>query len=58
MAVLWAWYAEHRFGVLFYGDILPLSDPARGLAVVEVVSGQLYLAVLVARLVSGWRARG
>jgi len=43
---------------LGYGDILPLSDPARGLAVVEVVSGQLYLAVLVARLVSGWRARG
>ncbi|MEQ1800872.1 MAG: potassium channel family protein [Gammaproteobacteria bacterium] len=42
---------------LGYGDILPLSDPARGLAVVEVVSGQLYLAVLVARLVSGWRGK-
>jgi hypothetical protein len=40
---------------LGYGDILPLSDPARGLAIVEVVGGQLYLAVMVARLVSAWR---
>jgi hypothetical protein len=36
---------------LGYGDIVPLSAPARGLAVVEAVSGQLYLTVLVARLV-------
>ncbi len=40
---------------LGYGDVLPLSDPARGLAVIEVVGGQLYLAVMVARLVSAWR---
>jgi hypothetical protein len=40
---------------LGYGDILPLSDPARGLAVLQVVGGQLYLAVMVARLVSAWR---
>ena len=40
---------------LGYGDILPLSDPARGLAIIETVGGQLYLAVLVARLVSAWR---
>ena len=37
---------------LGYGDVVPASDPARGLAMVEGVSGQLYLAVLVARLVS------
>jgi hypothetical protein len=43
---------------LGYGDILPLSDPARGLAIVEVVGGQLYLAVMVARLVSAWRNNG
>lgn len=42
---------------LGYGDVLPLSDPARGLAVVEVVGGQLYLAVMVARLVSAWRGK-
>ena len=37
---------------LGYGDIVPISAPARGLAVVEAVAGQMYLAVLVARLVS------
>jgi hypothetical protein len=35
-----------------YGDIVPRSDVARGLAIVEGVGGQLFLAVLVARLVS------
>jgi len=37
---------------LGYGDIVPVSAPARGLAVVESIAGQMYLAVLVARLVS------
>ncbi len=37
---------------LGYGDIIPRSDIARGLAIVEGVGGQLFLAVLVARLVS------
>jgi hypothetical protein len=37
---------------LGYGDMVPTSPPARGLAIVEGVSGQMYLAVLVARLVS------
>jgi hypothetical protein len=37
---------------LGYGDLVPRSLPARGLAIVEAVAGQLYLAVMVARLVS------
>jgi hypothetical protein len=37
---------------LGYGDIVPRTDLARGLAIVEGVGGQLFLAVLVARLVS------
>lgn len=37
---------------LGYGDIVPMSDTARGLAILEAVAGQMYLAVLVARLVS------
>ena len=37
---------------LGYGDIVPASLGARSLAVLEAVFGQLYLAVLVARLVS------
>jgi Ion channel len=42
---------------LGYGDIVPRTDVARGLAVVEGVGGQLFLAVLIARLVSLY-ARG
>jgi len=34
-----------------YGDIMPASPSARGLAVVEAVVGQFYLAVLIAGLV-------
>ena len=37
---------------LGYGDIVPRSDVARGVAIVEAVGGQLFLAVLVARLVA------
>src|SRR5262245_11201082 len=37
---------------LGYGDVVPMSDSARGLAILEAVGGQMYLAVLVARLVS------
>lgn len=33
-----------------YGDISPLSTPARTLAWVEAMTGQLYLAVLIAGL--------
>jgi hypothetical protein len=35
-----------------YGDIVPRTDLARGVAILEAVGGQLFLAVLVARLVS------
>jgi len=34
-----------------FGDIVPVSDIARPLAVLEGVFGQLYLAVMIARLV-------
>lgn len=36
---------------LGYGDITPVSKVMRGLAVLEAIVGQLYLALLVARLV-------
>jgi hypothetical protein len=39
---------------LGYGDIVPLSGVLRGIAVLEAVAGQLYLAVMVAILVSGY----
>jgi hypothetical protein len=34
-----------------YGDITPISDPARSLAMLEAIVGQMYIAVLIARLV-------
>ena len=37
---------------LGYGDVLPKSEIARGLSIVQAVAGQFYLAVMVARLVS------
>jgi hypothetical protein len=37
---------------LGYGDIIPLSPPARAVAAVEGIAGQFYIAVLIARLVS------
>jgi hypothetical protein len=36
---------------LGYGDILPVTPPARMLAAIEAIIGPLYLAVLIARLV-------
>ncbi|MEL7536823.1 MAG: potassium channel family protein [Pseudomonadota bacterium] len=36
---------------LGYGDISPTSDAARGLAILEATTGQIYLTVLVGRLV-------
>ena len=39
---------------LGYGDILPLSPIARGLASVEAVAGTFFTAVLVARLVGAY----
>jgi hypothetical protein len=36
---------------LGYGDVVPKSEVARGVAVLEAVGGQLYVAVMIARLV-------
>jgi Ion channel len=36
---------------LGYGDFLPRTDLARGVTIFEVIGGQLYLAVMVARLI-------
>jgi Ion channel len=38
------------------GDIVPLTGPARGLATLEGILGQFYMAVLVARLVGLYSA--
>jgi hypothetical protein len=40
-----------------YGDIVPINHIVRGLAIFEAIAGQLYLAVMVARLVSLYSVR-
>ena len=36
---------------LGYGDVVPKTDVARGIVVLEAIGGQLYVAVMIARLV-------
>lgn len=43
---------------LGYGDIAPLSGSARALSTLEALIGQIYLAVLIARLVGIHAAQG
>ena len=45
------YYSFVTITTLGYGDISPTSDIARSLALLEAVIGQIYLVVLVARLV-------
>jgi hypothetical protein len=45
------YYSFATLTTLGYGDITPIAKPARMLAVTEAILGQIYLTVLVARLV-------
>lgn len=45
------YYSFITLTTLGYGDITPVSPPARALSSLEAVTGQLYIAVLIARLV-------
>lgn len=45
------YYSFVTLATLGYGDFLPKSELARGVATFEVIGGQLFLAVMVARLV-------
>jgi voltage-gated potassium channel len=51
------YYSFVTLATLGYGDIVPRSEAARGLAIIEAVAGQLYLAVLIARMVSLYAAK-
>lgn len=50
----WVYYSFVTLTTLGYGDILPLSGTARGLAYLQAIVGQFYIAVLVAGLVSAY----
>ncbi|MCP4692765.1 MAG: two pore domain potassium channel family protein [Desulfobacterales bacterium] len=48
---VFVYYSFATLTTLGYGDISPLTDQARALAIIEAIIGQLYLVVLIARLV-------
>src|SRR5436190_9786276 len=48
------YYSFVTLATLGYGDFLPRSELARGVATLEVIGGQLYLAVMVARLIGAF----
>ncbi|MCF2514591.1 potassium channel family protein [Sphingomonas sp. G124] len=48
------YYSFVTLATLGYGDFLPRSELARGIATLEVIGGQLYLAVMVARLIAAF----
>jgi len=48
----WIYFSFVTLTTVGYGDILPVSPAARSLAVLEAVTGPLYIAILLARLVS------
>jgi hypothetical protein len=45
------YYSFVTLATLGYGDVVPRTELARGVAVLEAVGGQLYVAVTIARLV-------
>jgi hypothetical protein len=48
----WTYFSFVTLATLGYGDIVPVHPVARSLAVAEAITGPLYLAILIARLVS------
>jgi len=54
---LFNYYSYVTLTTLGFGEITPLTRPARSLATLEALIGQLYLAVLIARLVSMYSGR-
>jgi hypothetical protein len=49
--VHFVYYSFVTITTVGYGDILPVSLTARSLSILEMVVGQIYLIVLIARLV-------
>jgi len=48
----WVYFSFVTLTTVGYGDILPVHPAARSLAMLEAVTGPLYIAILLARLVS------
>ena len=50
--ISWTYYSFMTLTTVGYGDIMPNYSVARSLASAEALAGQLYLAILIARLVA------
>jgi len=50
----WLYFSFVTMTTLGYGDLLPVSATARGLAYMQAIVGQFYIAVLVAGLVGAY----
>jgi hypothetical protein len=48
----WTYYSLVTLTTMGYGDITPVSPAARSLAVAEALTGQMYIAILISRLVA------
>ena len=53
----WTYFSFVTLASIGYGDIAPLHPVARSLATAEGITGQFYMAVLIARLVSDLRTQ-
>ena len=51
-AMQWPYYSFITLTTVGYGDITPLSPGARSLAVSEAITGLMYVAILISRLVA------
>jgi len=50
----WIYYSFVTLTTMGYGDITPVHPLARSLAIAEAVTGQLYIAITLARLVASY----
>jgi len=46
-----AYYSFITMTTVGYGDILAITKSARALSILEAITGQLYLAIMIGRLV-------
>jgi hypothetical protein len=48
----WTYYSLVTLTTMGYGDITPIAPVAQSLAVAEAITGQMYIAILISRLVA------
>ena len=56
-SIRWTYFSFVTLTTLGFGDITPLSPMAKSMVMLEAVIGQMYIAILIARLVSMYTAR-